>query len=64
MTHKHIKLFKRPFVEELCDALAGCVFAAFVLFLNGFLATAETCFGAKLDEFFYFFELTAHDILE
>ena len=60
MTHEHVELFERSFVEELSYAFACCIFAAFVLFLNGFLATAETCFGAKLDEFFYFFKLTAH----
>ena len=60
MTHKHIELFKRAFVQKLGDTLAGCIFAAFMLFFDGFLTTAETRFGAKLDEFFYFFELAAH----
>ncbi len=60
MTHKHVQFFERAFVKELGYAFAGCVFAAFVLFVDGFLATAETRFGAKLDEFFYFFKLAAH----
>ena len=60
VAHKHIKLLEGAFVEELCDALAGGVFAALVLLVDGFLTTAETCFVAKLDEFFYFFELVAH----
>ena len=60
MTHKHVEFFKRTFVEELCDALACCVFTAFVLFFDGFFTTAEAGLRAEVNEFFYFFKLAAH----
>ena len=60
MAHKHVEFLERTFVEELGDAFAGGVFSAFMLLFDGFFATAEACLGAKLDEFFYFFKLTAH----
>ena len=46
MAHKHIEFLERAFVKELCDTLAGCIFAAFVLFVYLFLAATEACFGA------------------
>ena len=64
MTDEHVELFERPFVEELCYTFAGSVFTAFMLFFDGFFTTAETRFGAKLDEFFYFFELAAHSCVK
>ncbi len=60
MAHKHIELFKRAFVEELCDAFACGIFASLVLFLDGFLATAKAGLLAHGDEFLDFFELVAH----
>ena len=47
---EHIVLFERTFVEQHFNTLTGCVFAAFVLFLNSFLATTETGLFALLDE--------------
>ena len=60
MAHKHIKFLKRTFVQKLGYTFTGCIFATFMLLFDGFLATAETRLGAKLDEFFYFFKLAAH----
>jgi hypothetical protein len=36
------------------------VFAAFVLFFDGFLAATEACFIAQVDEFLHFGELITH----
>ncbi len=63
MTHEHIDLLKRTFVEELGYALAGCVLAAFVLFLDGLFTTAQTSLLAQGDKLFYFFKLIAHSIV-
>ena len=46
MAHKHIEFFERAFIDKLCDALASCIFAAFVLFVYLFLTATEACFGA------------------
>jgi hypothetical protein len=51
---EHIVLFERAFVEQHVNALASGVFALFVLFLYGFLATTETSLFALLDELFDF----------
>ncbi len=60
MAHKGVELFKRAFVEELGNALAGSEFAAFVLFVDSFLAATEVGFFAQFDEFLHFFELCTH----
>ena len=63
VAHKHVKFLKRALVKELGNALAGSVFAALVLFVNGLLATAETGLGTELYQLFYFFKLDAHKIV-
>ena len=63
MTHKHVDLLKRTLIEELGYTLAGCVLAAFVLFLYGLFATAQTSLLAQGDKLFYFFKLIAHSIV-
>ncbi len=60
MAHKHVELLKRAFVQQLRDAFAGCVFAAFMLLFDGFFAAAEAGLGTELYELLYFFKLTAH----
>ena len=60
MTYKHVDFLKRTFVEELGNAFACGVFAAFMLFLDGFFAATEASLIAKGYEFLYFFKLIAH----
>jgi len=54
MAHEHVYLFKRALVEELGYALARCVFAAFMLLLDGFLAATQTSLLAQGDKLFTF----------
>ena len=57
---EHIIFLERSFVEQHVDTLAGSVFAALVLLLNGFLAAAQTGFLAVLNQFLDFLKLCAH----
>ena len=60
MEFEHIHLLEGAFVQEQFDAFAcrGLTFG--VLLLDGFFATAEACFLAKLDKLLYLFKLFAH----
>ena len=50
MLLEHVVFLERTFVEQHLHALAGCIFATFVLLLNSFLSTTETSLFALLDE--------------
>ena len=60
--HEHVELLEAALVKQLGDSLARCVLASLVLFLDGFLAAAQTRLGALLYEFLDFFLLNAHFI--
>ena len=60
MKFEHIHLFKGAFVEEEVDAFTCRGFAFGMLLFNGFLATAQAGFLAKLYELFDFFQLFTH----
>ena len=64
--HKHVPLFKRAFVKQQLQTLAGREFAFFVLRVDAFLATAQTrelALGFKLfkDVLHGFFFLKSSD---
>ena len=63
MSHKHVEFLEGAFIEELSDAFAGSVFAAGMLFFNGFFTTAQTCACTFVEQFLKFFLIGAHDFL-
>ena len=60
---KHIIFFKTSFVDKHINTFTSCVFAPFVLFLDGFLATTETSLLAFGDKFFDFLCLLTHKLI-
>ena len=53
--HKHVEFFKRAFVEQKRNALAGSKFALLVLLVDTLLTAAHFGFNPLVEELFYFF---------
>ncbi|CDD32820.1 unknown [Bacteroides sp. CAG:714] len=63
MLDKHVQFLETAFIQQHGNTFTGCIFSFCVLFLDCFLATAQTSLGTERDQFFYFFKLVTHKII-